>query len=197
MTENDRLIRDVRNTKVVVFHPIDEDQKILSLQLRRIGCRVSEVWPFREAVLRGADAVFFPADPSQSDSLGDLSDWHQSALIAIISYENPLILQSITNIGVHGVITKPIRPIGVLANLLTALSIYKYEGRLNARIAKLDETLKARRLVERATRILAEHQKITVDNAYALIRTEAMNKQVTISEMASSIINADKIFNKR
>lgn len=197
MTENERLIREVRNTKVVVIHPIDEDQKILSHQLRRIGCRVSEVWPFREVAINGADAVFFLADPGQSDILGYLSDWHQSALIAIISYENPLILQSITNIGVHGVITKPIRPIGVLANLLTTLSIFKYEGRLNARIAKLDETLKARRLVERATRILSEHQKIAVDDAYALIRTEAMNNQVTISEMANSIINADKIFNKR
>ena len=70
------------------------------------------------------------------------------------------------------------------------------EGRLNARIAKLDETLKARRMVERATRILAEHQNIDEDDAYALIRTEAMNKQVTVSEMANSIINADKIFKK-
>ena len=196
MMENDRLIREIRNTKVVVLHPQDDDQRILSLQLQRIGCKVSEAWPYQEAALNGANAIFFLADPDQSESLGRLSDWHQSALIAIVSYENPLVLQSITNIGVHGVITKPIRPIGVLANLLTALSIFKYEGRLNARIAKLDETLKARRLVERATRILAEHQSIDEDDAYALIRTEAMNKQVTISEMASSIINADKIFKK-
>ena len=197
MSENYRLIRDVRNSKVVVIHPIDEDQRILTHQLRRIACRVSEVWPIRESLLNGADAIFFLADPGESNNLGYLSDWHQSALIAIISYENPLILHSITEIGIHGVITKPIRPIGVLANLLTTMSIFKYEGRLNARIAKLDETLKARRLVERATRILAEHQKIAVDDAYARMRTEAMNKQVTISEMANSIINADTIFNKR
>ena len=196
MTESDRLIREIRNTKVVVVHPRDEDQGILSHQLRRIGCQVSEAWPLEQASLEGADAIYFLADPDQSTKFIGLSDWHQSALIAIVSYENPLVLQAITNIGVHGVMTKPIRSIGVLANLLIALCIFKYEGRLNARIAKLDETLKARRMVERATRILAEHQDITEDDAYALIRTEAMSKQLTVSEMANSIINADKIFKK-
>ncbi len=196
MTEGNRLIRDIRNSKVLVLHPQDDDRVILSHQLRRIGCQVSESWPIENASLNGFDAIYFLANPDQPSDFSRLCDEHESALIAVVSYENPLILQAITDIGVHGVMTKPIRSIGVLANLITALSIFKYEGRLNARIAKLDETLRARRMVERATRILAEHQSVTEDHAYALIRTEAMSQQVTISEMANSIINANKIFKK-
>ena len=79
----------------------------------------------------------------------------------------------------------------------TAMSNFRYQGRLNARIAKLDETLKTRRLVERATRILAEYQNISEDKAYALIRTEAMNKQMTVLEMANAIINAGKVFQSK
>ena len=37
------------------------------------------------------------------------------------------------------------------------------------------------------------HLKGTLE-AYALIRTEAMNKQVTVFEMANAIINADTLF---
>ncbi len=196
MTEGDRLIREIRDCKVVVLHPPDDDRVVLSHQLRRIGCRVSETWSVEDASLNEADAIYFLANPDQSPDLKRLSDKHDSALIAVVSYESPLVLQAITNIGVHGVVTKPVRSIGVFANLITALSIFKYEGRLNARIAKLDETLKARRMVERATRILAEHQSITEDHAYAMIRTEAMSKQVTITEMANSIINTDEIFKK-
>lgn len=192
-----RLVREVRNTRVIVVHPADEDREILARQLRRIGCQVRVAWPLADASLDDCDVIFFLADPDHSASLTRLFDWQRAALIAIVSYESPLVLQSITDIGVHGVVTKPIRPIGVLAHLLTAVSKFRYEGRLNSRIAKLDETLRTRRLVERATRILADHQGISEDDAYAMIRTEAMNKQVTVFEMASAIINADKIFSRR
>ena len=141
--------------------------------------------------------MFFLADPEYRSDFAWLCEWRRSALIAIVAYENPLVLQSLADMGVHGVVTKPIRPFGILAKLFTALSAFKYEGRLCARIEKLDETLKTRRFVERATRVLARHRNISEDDAYALIRTEAMNKQVTLFEMANAIINADTIFQER
>lgn len=197
MTRSDLLIREIRRSVVVVLHPPDEDRNILSLQLRRIGCEVREAWQPQRTPLDDVNALFFLADPEQRSDFAWLCEWRRSALIAIVAYENPLVLQSLADIGVHGVVTKPIRPFGILAKLFTALSAFKYETRLCARIEKLDETLKTRRFVERATRVLAQHKNISEDDAYALIRTEAMNKQVTLFEMANAIINADTIFRKR
>ena len=194
MTSNDRLLREIRRSVVVVLHPPDEDRDILSLQLRRIGCEVREAWRPHRAPLEDASALFFFADPDRRSDFAWLCEWRRSALIAVIAYENPLVLQSIADIGVHGVVTKPIRPFGILASLSTALSTFKYQARLGARIEKLDETLRTRRFVERATRVLAKHRGISEDDAYALVRSEAMRKQVTLFEMANAIINADTIF---
>jgi AmiR/NasT family two-component response regulator len=66
--------------------------------------------------------------------------------------------------------------------------------RLAARIEKLDELLRTRRLVERATQILAAHRQVSADDAATLIRRETMNKQISLYEMATSIINAHKFF---
>jgi AmiR/NasT family two-component response regulator len=90
-------------------------------------------------------------------------------------------------------LSKPIRPLGIMACLVTALSLHRYEARLNQRIDKLDETLKTRRLVEQATRILAKHKNLSEDEAYKTIRREAMNNRITLCEMATSIINSTNI----
>ncbi len=92
------------------------------------------------------------------------------------------------------VLTKPIRPFGILANLFRARALSRYEERLLARIAKLDEMLKTRRIVERATKILSERNGISEDEAYGLIRREAMRKQLSVTVIAEAIINAEAIF---
>ena len=196
MPVSQKIIRSLRETKVAVIHPQDEDGQSLTLQLRRIGCHLTSIWPPSRRMPQEADAIFFLADPDQATALDWLEDERSCALIAIIAYENPLILETISSATIHGVIAKPIRTFGVLACLVTALSLYKYETTLISRIAKLDETLKTRRIVEKASRILASGRGITEDDAYSVLRREAMNKQITLYEMATSIINAGSLLSK-
>jgi two-component system, response regulator PdtaR len=196
MPVSQKIIRSLRETKVAVIHPQDEDGQNLSLQLRRIGCRLTSIWPPPRRMPSEVDAIFFLADPDQATALDWLEDERSCALIAVIAYENPLILETIASATIHGVIAKPIRTFGVLACLVTALSLYKYETTLISRIAKLDETLKTRRIVEKASRILAGGRGITEDDAYSVLRREAMNKQITLYEMATSIINAGSLLSK-
>lgn len=190
---NQRLLKSLRNTKVVVVHPIDEDCSNLERQLKRIGCEVDVCWPAPRRFPKDANAVFFLADGEPDDHLLQLAEERGAAMIAVIGFENPLAMQGIADAIVHGTLSKPIRPFGVLACLVTALSLFRYEQRLSSRIEKLDEILKTRRIVERATKILMERKNLSDDDAYGLLRREAMNKQVTLYEMANSIINADSL----
>ena len=196
MQVSQRITRSLREKKVAIIHPQDEDGQNLCLQLRRIGCHLTSIWPPPRRMPQEADAIFFLADPDQTNALDWLDDDRSCALIAIIAYENPLILETISSATIHGVIAKPIRTFGVLACLVTALSLYKYETTLISRIAKLDETLKTRRIVEKASRILATGRSISEDEAYGVLRREAMNKQITLYEMATSIINAGSLLSK-
>lgn len=195
---NDNLSRNfvkgLRTTQVVVLHPPDDDAHSLEHQLRRIGCRVRLVWPAPAAPVRGVDVVYFLADPDHPDLHQPYSDDRSAALIAIVTFESPLEVQSIVEANVHGTVAKPIQPIGILSCLASAMSQYRYEMRLAARVEKLDELLRTRRLVERATQILAAHRQLSDDDAATLLRRQAMNKQISLHEMATSIINADKLF---
>jgi AmiR/NasT family two-component response regulator len=188
------FVKTLRAAQVVVLHPPDDDGRSLEYQLRRIGCRVRSCWPPPAVPVRGVDVVYFLADPEHPDLHQPYSDDRSAALIAIVGFESPLEIQGIVEANVHGTVAKPIQPIGVLSCLASAMSQHRYELRLAARIEKLDELLRTRRLVERATQILAARRKVNDDDAATLLRRQAMNQQISLHEMATSIINADKLF---
>jgi len=189
-----RLIKTLRKARVAVVHPPDDDGNNLEHQLKRIGCQVSTHWPPPKRPIPDVDVLFFLDDPDHQGLHQPYSDDRSAALIAVVEFESPLAIQGLVDANVHGTIAKPIQPIGVLACLASALGLYRYETRLASRIDKLDELLKTRRTVEKATQVLATHRNISEGEAYALIRRESMNKQVTLFEMASSILNADGFF---
>ncbi|MEM7047441.1 MAG: ANTAR domain-containing protein [Pseudomonadota bacterium] len=193
MDENQQLVKTLRKTKVAVIHAADENRKNLILQLKRIGCQVEPVWPIPQLINPDIDAIFFPINPETQSFLVPLCDKRQAAVIALIEFENPLTLQTIADANVNGILFKPIRPSGVLTCLVNALASFRYEMRLQARISKLDEMLKTRRIVEQAAKILVQYKGLTNDEAHSLLRQEAMNKKITLHEMATAIVNADTV----
>ena len=73
----------------------------------------------------------------------------------------------------------PIRPSGILSSLVMARALRGCEGRLLAKVAKLEETLRSRRGIERATRILME-MGLSEDRAYQLIRQQATAQRLAM-----------------
>lgn len=185
--------RSLARAFVVVVHPDDEDCAALCQQLRRIGCRVATMWPPPAMLPARTDVVFYLEDPTGEHRHDWLVEPSPAVRIAVIAYENPVVLDAIAAANAHAVVSKPVRTFGILASVFVARSLARYEDKLLARIAKLDDTLKARRVVERATRILAARLELTEDATYARIRAEAMSRQMSISAMAESIINAEGI----
>lgn len=184
------LIQNLRNMRVAVVHPRDQDGDDLVRQLQRIGCQVQVVWPPPAQLPLPLDAVFFLLDRDTRSSMPWRMSDLQVAHIAIVDYENPTVLKALLDSSAHGVLVRPIRASGVLANLVLALSQRGYEGRLLSKIAKLEDTLRTRREVEKATRLLMSLRSLTEDEAYQFIRKQATAKRVPIGTMAASIINA-------
>ncbi|WP_206956595.1 ANTAR domain-containing response regulator [Trinickia acidisoli] len=183
--------RSLARAFVVVIHPDDEDCTALCQQLRRIGCRVTAMWPPPAMLPARADVVFYLEDPAGRHR----HLWHAEPVsavrVAVIAYENPVVLEAIAAANAHAVVSKPIRTFGILASVFVACTLSRYEEKLLARIARLDDTLKSRRLIERATRVLSARLELSEDAAYAAMRAEAMARQMSISAMAESIINAE------
>ena len=183
-----QLILTLRDARVLVLHPRDREGD----DLIRIGCRVQWEWPTPPQLPQPLDAVFFLLEDTHSP-LPARGDDPSPALIAIMEYENPINLKALLDTTAHGVLLRPIRAVGVLSSLLVAVSLRGYEKRLVSKMAKLEETLRTRRDIENATRILMPLRKISEDEAYQFLRRQATSKRVSIGAIATSVIHASDL----
>jgi AmiR/NasT family two-component response regulator len=190
------LIQGLRHARVLVLHPQDRDSDELARQLKRIGCHVDLTWPPPASVPDGIDVIYFLLDSDQASRRSWRSGDLRAALIAVIDFENPTILKELLDSNAHGVLVRPIRPAGVLSTLVLALSNRNYETRLLGKVAKLEETLKARREIERATRIIMKLRGLSESHAYEFIRRQATAKRISTAAIATSIIHAQNILSE-
>ena len=188
------LLRRLRRMRVLVVHSDDEERRILLAHLKRIGCQVESMWPAPDSLPDHVDVVLFLLNRlSENENLSWLPEESTTARIAIISFETPDILSQLERLNVHGVLSKPIRIFGVLAALTIAIGIARHESRLKRRIHSLDETLKARRKIEQAVKILSETKNISEEDAYKRLRDKSQTSQTAISNIAEAIIAASDI----
>jgi two-component system, response regulator PdtaR len=137
--------------------------------------------------------VFQFVDSSENTVFPAGSTEQELTLIAIVDYENPTILKRLLDSNAHGVVNKPIRSLGILSSLVLARSLRGYTRRLEGKVQKLEDTLKARRDVDKAVKILVALKKISEFEAYELVRQQATQKRLTMAEIAVSIINAQEM----
>ena len=185
-----RILDDLRRARVMVIHPKDEDGTALIDHLRRLGCDVTAVWPPPRDLPTEIDTIFIQLDDAAVGHLLPMIEEAAPSLIAIVTYESPTSLKAIVDFNAHGVISKPLRPLGILTQFVLARYRHGYEGRLATKIRKLEDTMKGRRAVEKATKLLASLNKIDEEVAYRLLRDRATAKRLTLASVAESIIAA-------
>lgn len=189
------LIRDFRALNVLVLtQPSAEADELLE-HLRRIGCRHRAQWPPPERLSGGIDVVLVAVRPIIEDKAK--FEWNAddppACLIAVVDYENPLVMERVLSLNAQGVIGLPVRPIGILTNVLLAVANFKREKEARARFNRVYAKLRARHQIERAKQIVAQHRKLTTQQAYALMREQAMNRRIPVEEIARSLISANDI----
>ncbi len=188
------LIDQLRSTRVLVAHPPDADGDVLEGQLRRIGCQVRSAWPPPSRLPEDLDAVFLLVEKSGSDVLPWPSAEGGPALIAIVDYENPTLLKGLLDSGALAVLNKPIRATGLLSTLVLARALNAYDRRMQAKIRKLEEQLRTRREVERATRMLMQLKTLSEAEAYEWMRSQATRLRQSVGEVAQHVLSASDVF---
>jgi AmiR/NasT family two-component response regulator len=187
-------LRDLRSLRICVFHPRDQDGARLTQQLQRIGCNVHAFWPPLASPPPGTDVVFIALCP---DILIALDDWYTDdetpPTIAVINYENPTVMEAMLRIDAKAVVTSPIRSFGLLSALVLAREIGRERKKLRKRILRLEEKLGSARKVSEAQDILCRQRGVSKDEAYRIMREQAMAKRMTVEDIASAIINAKDI----
>ena len=189
-------LKDLRELKVVVIHPHDEDGRMVQDQMMRIGCMTEAFWPPPRKLPQRTDIVFAAILHDQHDALKWLlrqADGPPPTVIALAEYENAAILQLMLDLGVLAIISKPVRPFGILTNLVAARNSWLVQRNLEERVLRLEKRLAGQKRITKAKSILMEMQAINEVDAYKSIRAQAMAKRIPVDEVALSIINAHNL----
>ena len=194
------VLRDLRELRVQVIHPPDEQGKSLVDHLKRIGCIVEAAWPIPNAPSEQADILMLAVDFHARDEIRRLLRSHgdnAAALIAIVDYENPSTLQLVLESRALAVTEKPIRPFGLLTNIILARALWLERRRTRQQVEKLEAKLSGQHKIQRAKGILMQTQKMNEDEAHTTIRKQAMAKRTSMEEIALAIINANDLLTSK
>jgi AmiR/NasT family two-component response regulator len=182
------LIRELRKLRAYVIHPPGSVCDELVRHLKRIGCQVDTLWPVPDRWPTHADIVFCVFGDHSSLDVGALKRDRDGTLIGIIEYESPTVVRELLEADVQAIIGKPIHPFGILSTLAVASSRYRFERRQNSKIAKLEETLRSRRVVNNAVHHLAAKRSISEEQAYQCIRRWSLEGRASMTSVADQVL---------
>lgn len=188
-----RILADLRSVRALVVHTPDEDCQTLVDHLKRLGCAVSAAWPLPAVLPDDVDTVFIQVEDIPYSQISAALDNRNPAIIAIVTYESPTSLKAIIDLNAHGVISKPLRLAGILNQFALARYRHGFESRLTAKVAKLEETLKGRRLVDKAVKLLMRMNALDEDVAYQRLRDQATARRMPMTHVAQTIVSAYEI----
>ena len=195
-----RVLRDLRGLRVQAIYPPDDEGVELVEHLRRIGCTVEAQWPIPDAFSPTADVVLLAIDYERRDDLLRLlrgQPDQKPTLVAVVGYENPSTLQLVLKSGALAVIERPIRPFGLLTNIMMARNLWTERRETAKRLRKVERKLSGIQNIQKAKSILMEKQELSEESAYKTLRQQAMAKRITLEDMAVAIINANELLQSR
>lgn len=185
-------LRELNGLRVLVLHPQDAESRLLMSHLTRIGCVPTQQWPLPEKLSTDADVVVLPIEEDQRDAIQKLADGLNELsppLVGIVEYENPATLQLVLQSGCTGVIERPIRPFGLLTQLLLARTAWRQQAATLAHMRKLEGRYAAVSKVATAKTLLIAREGITEHEAHRRIQGRAMATRSSLEDVAQSIIN--------
>lgn len=189
-----RMLRELRSLRVLLIHPDDQDGQELSAQLQRIGCQIKASWPPQERLPEEVDLIFFAMRPEvMSTELPWLKREDLPPIIAVVNYENPTIIEAVLRLDATTVVTSPVKSFGLLTAVVLARHLVQERQEQRRYIAKLEQRLNGLRKIAKAKAILMNTRGLSEEDAYKVIRDQAMSKRVTTEEIADAVINANDI----
>lgn len=192
--QNERaLLLELSRLDAIVLTRRDEDGELLIRELQRLRARVRHVWPMPDRLPEDTDVVYCDFGPGFADRIPWVPGEPKTTLVAIIPLAPRPDLAALRNSAPDAVLHKPFTTWAVLTSLVMARSQFLYAQRLRTRIDKLDENLRAMRSVERAKAILMAARNIREDEAYNFMRRQAMDRRVSISAIAATIVDSHEI----
>ncbi|HEV7833028.1 MAG TPA: ANTAR domain-containing protein [Caballeronia sp.] len=185
------ILRDLRSLKVVVIHPQDQDCEELLAQLQRIGCDVQVCWPRLDSLPSDTGLVVMAMRPEVlSVDYPWLGTSTSPPVIPVVTYENPITIEAVLRLNAFATIPSPVRSFGLLTAIAVALTQFKASRARERYIERLEQKQAKVRVIQQATRIVMDSRGMSEEDAYQLLRSQAMLKREQIETVAGDIVKA-------
>jgi response regulator NasT len=102
-------------------------------------------------------------------------------------------IEAAIDAGVGTYVVDGLRKERVKAIVDTTISRFRAFSKLREELSDARQQLEDRKLIDRAKGILMKQRGITEEQAYALLRTAAMNENLRIAQVAQSVITASRL----
>ena len=171
---------------------------ILEEGLREAGCREITVVREMHSLMRrildtDPDVIFIDLENPNRDVLEQMFQVSRSVRRPIAMFVDSADTASIhaaVESGVGAYVVDGLHKDRVKNVLDTAVSHFNTFNKLREELERANQALEDRKLVERAKGILMKERGVTEADAYALLRTAAMNENRRIVDMARSVVSA-------
>ena len=179
----------VRGRNALLIMRDEREISIVRRQLNRLGMSVAEVDPEQGLDSKvSADVIVLDADgmPIRSDVAPALKT--NVPVIALIGTETPSRLKWLLDLRPASFLIKPLRSAGLYTALVVAFDCAQRRSEEAAHIEKLEDRVRARRVVFAAVLQLMRVHGLSEEEAFALIRQTAMRFRTTIEQLSAEII---------
>src|SRR5260370_23695264 len=187
----------VRGRHALVIMRDEREISIVRRQLNRLGMSVVESDPTQPAPPDGSvDVIVLDADsiPIKSDSM---PAWKiNTPVIALIGTETPSRLKWLLDLHPASFLVKPLRSAGLYTALVVAFDCAQRRIDEAAHVEKLEDRVRARRIVVPAVLQLIPANALSEEDAFTLIPQTAMRYRTTIEQLSAEIIAAGGMPNR-
>jgi AmiR/NasT family two-component response regulator len=179
----------VRGRHALMLMKDEREIPILRRQLHRLGMTVTETDPEQpiapdlavDVIILDADSIPIKSDKAPSSGIN-------APVIALIGTETPSRLKWLLDLKPASFLIKPLRSAGLYTALVVAFDCAQRRSEEAAHLERLEDRVRARRVVFAAVLQLMRAHALSEDNAFTLIRQTAMRHRTTIEQLSAEII---------
>jgi len=184
----------VRGRRALLMMKDERDIAIVRRQLGRLGMAMDE-HDLASKLPSGAVADVILLDADLLPVNLQLAAMRKLALpiVALVGTETPSHLKCLLDLKPASVLIKPLRTAGLYTALVVAFDHAQRRHEDALRVEKLEERVRARRIVFTAVLQVMQTQELGETAAFALIRRTAMQQRMTVEQLCGDIVASGSI----
>jgi response regulator NasT len=143
------------------------------------------------------DIIIFNLDTPSATLLADLKTLNVQFPLPVIMFASDGNIDTINQVikaEVSAYIVNGMNPNRLNDIINVAIARFKHQQSLNLALEEARAKLEDRKQIDRAKAILIKTQKFTEDEAYHTLRKLAMDRHITLGEMAKNVIAMSELF---